>query len=94
MMEAPATLTPPPSVYGAGTGKWSRLLRATVTAEPQDGSGVPSIILDGLDCVISWQVTIPAGLYHRHHRMKLLSAGAAYLTVLDVLYYPMQIKSK
>lgn len=27
MMEAPATLTPPPSVYGAGTGKWSRLLR-------------------------------------------------------------------
>ena len=35
-------------------------LRATVTAEPQDGSGVPSIILDGLDCVISWQVTIPA----------------------------------
>lgn len=35
-------------------------LSATVTAEPQDGSGVPSIILDGLDCVISWQVTIPA----------------------------------
>lgn len=37
--------------------------------------------------ILSAVLTLPilAGLYHRHHRMKLLSAGAAYLTVLYVL---------